>query len=379
MFENCVKFKIPTHSKDWYKFRTVGVEDYPGGVGGSETGKILGLDEYRPVLAEVFHHKVGSEEITKFDNLPMCMGRILEPTVMHFWQCYNGETEEMVNTYEAWKKTKDDSLLIRKAEDVDCYLVNPKYPWLFTSLDFAIAKGQPNLITGEELETECPLEIKTISNMAAKKWEDGLPPKYAVQVNQQMIVTETNYAEIAVLVGSNDFKVYSFERDEELCDRIINETKRFWFERVLPARKHLKYRNAALSKNKMDIYEKFEGKIQHLEPEPDTTRAWQDYLSEKHKVEKEFVEGSNFDLRNAKKYKSVDSVIKALEKRKQMYKNYLLDTIVENKVEELDLLKHGRITYTGTKSKRLNVSIKSPDKKHVEFEVSKIKDYLYEE
>jgi predicted phage-related endonuclease len=380
MFDHCIRFEIPTHSPEWYQFRTVGNDEYPGGIGGSETGKVLGLDNYRPVLAEVYHHKVGTETPTKFDNLAMCMGRILEPTVMHFWQCFNGDTEEMVHTYEAWMKTKQDSVLVRKASEVNCYLVNPEYPWLFTSLDFAINKGEPNLITGEPLETECPLEIKTISKNAARVWEEGIPPKYVCQVNQQMIVTNTYYAEIAVLVDNGDFKIYRFERDEELCERIIQETRDFWFKKVLPGRRAKKYRDAALVKNKTNIFEKYEGEIQMLEPEPDTTAAWKDYLSEQLKVDKELMTGSQFDLKMARLYKTVDGLIKELNKKKQLAANFLVKSFVKNNVEEIDLLKAGKITYRESgKSRRLNVSIKKPDPKLIEAEIDKVNKNLYDE
>lgn len=379
MFDNCIEFRIPTHSEEWYKFRTVGTQGYDGGIGGSETGKILGLDNYRPVLAEVYHHKVGTEQITQFDNLPMCMGRILEPTVMHFWQCYDGDVEEMVHRYELWKK-KGDEVLIRKAKEVDCYLVNEKYPWLFTSLDFAIPAGETNLITGEPLEKDSPLEIKTISKNAARVWEEGIPPKYVAQVNQQMIVTETDYAEIAVLVDNGDFKIYKFQRDEELCERILQETRAFWFEKVRPARKLKKLRDAALVKGKTDIFEKYEGNIQRLEPEPDTSEAWKEYLSEQLKVEKELVTGSQFDLKMAKLYKTCDAMIKELNKKKQLAQNFIVKSFVKHGVEEIDLLKKGKITYRQAgRGRRLNVSVRKPDPKLVEQEISKLEFNLYDE
>lgn len=375
MYDDLIKFKIPTHSEEWYKFRTTGIEDFPGGIGGSEVGKILGLDNYRPVLAEVYHHKVGTEQIVQFDNIRMCVGRVMEPVIKDFWQCFNGDVDDMLDRYEKFKSTGDMSLLIRKAEEANYYLVNPKYPWLFVSLDYAIAKGEPNLITGEPLEKESPLEIKTISRNAARVWEEGIPPKYSAQVALQMIVTETDYAEIAVLEDGGDFKIYKFERDEELCNRIIEETKKFWFEKVLPGRKLFKAKSIFMERGNMEKVEQVDSKIMYLEPEPDTSEAWKDYLSERFTKEVEVFRGDKFHLKLARSYKGVDAIMKALDKKKTLLKNHLIKAMVRNKSELMDLDKYGKVTYTDRGAyKSLGVYVKPKvDPLKVEQQVSKIK------
>jgi predicted phage-related endonuclease len=48
-----------------------------------------------------------------------------------------------------------------------------------------------------------------------------------------MAITECEVADLAVLIGNSDFRVYCIKRDLELEDLILEHAKRFWFDHVL--------------------------------------------------------------------------------------------------------------------------------------------------
>jgi putative phage-type endonuclease len=81
------------------------------------------------------------------------------------------------------------------------------------------------------------LECKTAGAWMANEWgEDGtdqVPEQYLIQVNHYMICTGKRRAELAVLIGGNDFRMYEFEYDEELAEIIIEGETRFWHDHVL--------------------------------------------------------------------------------------------------------------------------------------------------
>ena len=115
MFDHCIKLELETHSPEWYEFRTTGFGEYQGGIGGSEISKLLGLDDYRPVAAEIYHHKVGTEKVKRFDNLPMLMGRILERHIMELWQCHEGGDDDTISV----STDEDDREDLLQAEEED--------------------------------------------------------------------------------------------------------------------------------------------------------------------------------------------------------------------------------------------------------------------
>ncbi|QXW30928.1 YqaJ viral recombinase family protein [Aeromonas sanarellii] len=72
------------------------------------------------------------------------------------------------------------------------------------------------------------LEIKTASYHSAPLWEDGIPVAYQCQVLHQLAVTGHAWAEVAVLIGGQDFRIYRIERDEEKIRDLTQREALFW-------------------------------------------------------------------------------------------------------------------------------------------------------
>ena len=211
------RFAIPSHSIAWYNFRRTGltdedcklygVEHYAGGIGASECSKLFYEDEnktqpinpYDPCLAELFHHKVGTETPTIRNNSMTVNGLFDEDKIRLFWCLYDGtDTGVWDNAmrYKFAKPGERTKLLVRRSHGVHAYLVNTDYPYLFVSLDNKAENGTPS-ISGVVYDNGFPVEFKTLNGYMAKKWEIGMPEYHIVQVNQQMLITESDYAEVA--------------------------------------------------------------------------------------------------------------------------------------------------------------------------------------
>lgn len=189
--EHLQRIRIPTLSNQWFDFRTTGTEingvKYEGGIGASEIGSLCDYDEYCP-KAEVYMNKVGTFRTESIDNEATIQGREMEPLIVNRWRAWEPQSEKPYLKYGEYLSTGNEKHLYREAKLEKSYIVNPKYPQLFVSLDAYIPVGGINQITGEVLDHVCPLECKTIARYAAKSYRNGYPPKYNWQIQQQMLV-----------------------------------------------------------------------------------------------------------------------------------------------------------------------------------------------
>lgn len=57
---------------------------------------------------------------------------------------------------------------------------------------------------------------------------DEIPDYYMTQVQHYLAVTGVKTADVAVLIGGNDFRIYTIEADEELQALLIERESEFW-------------------------------------------------------------------------------------------------------------------------------------------------------
>lgn len=355
---------IPHHTDEWYDFRL-------NGIGGSEVGTVLGINKY-DTNVRIFHEKIGTEEQRREDNERMFWGRTSEDLIAQVWQYYDGTQEGYVENF-------NHSKIVRKCRSVNGYVVNPKYPWLFASVDRLInIDGGFNLITGEPLETEGILECKAMSYWVNKMWEDGIPIFYLVQIHQYMAILETDYAEIAMLVDSGRLIVEKIMRDEGIIEKLLNITKSWWYDRVVPAKEAAKKMRIAQVEGNVAEIEKYEGIIQHLEPEPDDSEAYKEFMEEKFVETRKTIDGTMelYDL--AKKDNFLKKVKARLDKERTGIKNLFIKFMSQSGSESVDFGKLGYVNWSerkGTNSRTFNNRTKEvPDEDVVENEFKKL-DY----
>ncbi len=339
--------RIPPQTPEWHQYRKTGI-------GGSEISTILGLNKYDTV-ARTYYEKIGEVEPRNIDNAKMFFGRYMEDKIAEIWAYYDG-------TPDGWIENFKNNKIIRQCRSVNGIVVNPEYPWLFASLDRVMnKKGGINMLTGEALKTEAVLEIKTLSYWSSQMWEDSIPISYLLQVHQYMIILESDYAEIAILKDGNEFMVEKINRDEELCKRIIDISKSFWYNLVVPGQKAAEMKRQAVAEANISEIEKWETEIQKFEPEPDNTEAYTAFMSERFLKERQTVEGTIelYDL--CKRDKVLNGVKGLIDDERTGIKNILIKALVDSGAEQIDFGKVGTCDWAerkGAKNRTFNNRIK---------------------
>jgi putative phage-type endonuclease len=355
-------YNIPHHSEEWYEFRM-------NGIGGSEVGTVLGINKY-DTNVRLFHEKIGTIPQRREDNERMFWGRTNEENIARIWQYYDGTKGGYVENYNNEK-------IVRKCRSVNGYVVNPDYPWLFASVDRLInIEGGFNLLTGEPLGKEGILECKNMSYWVSKMWDDGIPIFYLAQIHQYMAVLDADYAEIAMLVDGGSLVVEKIMRDEALIERILTITKHWWYQRVVPGKKAVEQRNLAEVNGNLIESEKYDAEIQRLEPDPDDSEAYKEFMEEQFVETRPTVDGTMELYSLAKKDNFLRKMINRLDKERTGIKNMFIKFMTMNEASSVDFGKLGYVNWSerkGSSSRTFNNRTKeSPDEDVVDREFGKL-------
>lgn len=170
------------------------------GIGSSDAAAAVGLNPYKSAL-ELWMEKSGKltqpESCAEGeDKSPLYWGTVLESVVADHYARKTGKRVRRVNAV----------------------LQHPNHPWMLANLDRQIVGDSDVQI----------LECKTAGINGAKLWREGVPEYVQLQVQHQLAVTGYLAADVAVLIGGNDFRIYRIDRDEELIARLIELEADFW-------------------------------------------------------------------------------------------------------------------------------------------------------
>ncbi len=383
------QFRIPFGSDLWHKFRAIGITEeegkaigckaYAGGIGASEIGNLLGLTKkYRPCPAEIYHYKIGDSVPSQNANRAMLRGKILEPIVKDIWTLYNGEDDSWVplmEDYQNGDRATKDNLATRKASKRNAYYVNNNYPWLFSSLDYFAEKNTVGIMDGKIHPEGFPIEIKTINQNYAKLWESGCPPYHICQLQQEMICTNSDYGEIAVLFPDDfSFRIFPFYKDEQLCQRIIYYSKEWW-DKVLKSREAKRLMDKYYAEGKSNDAEHCQAIIDSNEPEPEDSEAYLEYIKEKYKEVIPSVSGDVDLFDECTTYLTLNMYSSLLDSKQVYIKNKLMKLLESTGAQEISFDALGKVTYAADKNgkRTLRVATKiSPQKSQVEEEFNKL-------
>jgi predicted phage-related endonuclease len=76
------------------------------------------------------------------------------------------------------------------------------------------------------------VEAKNSNTFMAKTWdraqEDGIPMQYLIQIAKQVACVNCETGYCAVLIGGNEYRQYTYHRDFELEDMIMQADISFW-------------------------------------------------------------------------------------------------------------------------------------------------------
>lgn len=179
----------------WLKFRQ-------SGIGSSDAAAAIGVSPYQSPL-ELWMIKTGRDAgldkpDSEDDTQPVYWGQVLEPIVAKAYERRTGHKVRRVNA------------ILQHP--------NPDYPWMLANIDReVIGSGEVQI-----------LECKTTGVYGAKLWDDGVPEYIQVQVQHQLAVTGKKAADVAVLLGGQELRIYRLERDEGLIADLMQLEAHFW-------------------------------------------------------------------------------------------------------------------------------------------------------
>lgn len=165
------------------------------GIGGSDVAAMLGLSRWKTPLA-LYQEKRGELVPNEDDETEaMRWGRYLEPVVR---QAYADRTGRAV-------KVLGDILR------------HPQHGHMIANLDGF---------------TDCGRVFEAKTARTAEGWgepgTDDVPQPYLLQVQHYLEVTGFEVADVAVLIGGSDFRIYEVPADRELQDMLIDAEAEFW-------------------------------------------------------------------------------------------------------------------------------------------------------
>lgn len=162
------------------------------GIGGSDAAAAVGLSKWKTPL-ELWLDKRGELEVSENDS--MRWGTILEPVVRQEYANATG----------------------REVVCPQVVLRHPVHKFAIVNVD-GIA-NQSRLYEGKTART-------------AEGWgpagSDEVPQEYLIQVQHGMAVASLEVADIAVLIGGSDFRIYTIEADRELQEMLFDLEAAFW-------------------------------------------------------------------------------------------------------------------------------------------------------
>ena len=180
------------------------------GLGGSDSAAVLGLSPWKNAT-DVYMERVGLVDGPE-ENERMRWGTVLEEPIADEYRKRTG-----------CKFCRLDNAIAR----------HPQHNWMLASPD--------RLIYG----TKKGLEVKTAGGRAAYATdEDGnplwgdegtdqVPIYYLMQCQHYLAVTGFEEWDLAVLIGGQDFRVYTIKPDKDLHANMIETLSQFWHEHVL--------------------------------------------------------------------------------------------------------------------------------------------------
>ena len=169
-------------------------------LGGSDLGAICGLNPYRTAL-DVYLDKT-SDDIREETNAAMRWGNLLEDVVAKAYSEDTGyDVEIEPNT-----------------------IYHPEYSFLAANID-RWADNKRRI-----------LECKTASFLKAKEWgdlgTDQIPESYLIQNATYSAVCNVPVVDTAVLIGGQDFRIYTYNRNKELEEKLIKIACNFWHNHI---------------------------------------------------------------------------------------------------------------------------------------------------
>ena len=189
------------------------LEKRRAGIGGSDSGAILGMNKYATPLS-VYIAKKGLLDVAdglNANNQSIKWGKMAEAAIRE-------------------GLAKDLGLNI---ETAPVMFTSRENPFMLADLDGLVFVPEAMEIEGKTVEGIGGLEIKTATSRNQEFGSDEIPDSYYCQVQHYMAVTGLMWFILAVLIDKADGKIYVVPRNDEFIGRLVEEEENFWNDNVL--------------------------------------------------------------------------------------------------------------------------------------------------
>jgi putative phage-type endonuclease len=175
-------------------------------IGGSELAAICGVSSFDKTALDVYLSKVNPAivELTKDDS--------------NYEAAYWGTKQEKII---AERYAEERNVIIQTQPTL---IRHPKHPFIACNIDRWVGNR------------EYILECKTAHFYKMKKWgdlgTDQIPESYLLQVAYYAAICDVPKVDIAVLIGGQDFRIYTYNRDKNLEEKLIKIGVNFWHNHI---------------------------------------------------------------------------------------------------------------------------------------------------
>lgn len=186
--------------------RAAWLEQRRTGLGGSDAPAVLGLSKWNTPLS-LWLDKTGQTPLdtrAEENAEEKRWGNFLEPVIKQRYAEVTGRTVVQPG-------------LQRSA----------KHPFMIANVD-GLVSGEPRIV-----------EVKTArtSDGWGPEGTDVIPDEYLIQTHHYMTALEVPVADVAVLIGGSDFRIYTVKHDPEFSALLVDKEREFWAmveERIAP-------------------------------------------------------------------------------------------------------------------------------------------------
>lgn len=290
--------------------------------GSSETGVYCGVNKYQGKF-EFFRLKVGKGSPMQ-GSIRMLTGNYMEPHIADIFKYYHSGEDIKTQEKSVVERMKSNTPL-REVYKAEYFLLNSKYPNLFSSLDYVMPKEYGCPLTGEVLETDAVIEIKNIGWSTHQSFiNEGISLYYFAQVQQQMLVSGLRVAYLVTFVENSNLHVYRIDFDPEWGVSIDENAKDMAY-RVLAYKNIEKALSTPLTEDEREILlqQQYE-----LEPEVDALESTTTALKEAYyQDDSEIIYGDSEDEALCIDYIQYGALEKEAKDNKTLTKNKLLQRL----------------------------------------------------
>jgi hypothetical protein len=194
------------------------------GIGGSEVSSALATDSAE--LADLAYQtpiqlhllKVG-EPVTRFSgNVSSEEGKLQEPHIINRFRYYDLETPDQMSIYANMASGNKINGVYQPGN----VLQNPKYPWLYYSLDAYVTESL------NSRKAKGLIEAKLTTSMEANRYVNKVNPSHFLQLQTGLMITGFPIGYLISLVDGKWFNVLPVEPDKEIHQWIETVTAKFW-------------------------------------------------------------------------------------------------------------------------------------------------------